>query len=524
MNVYITDLEGVKYKIAASSPTTLQNLKASIRHIDKFRDSAFNLYLNQNELANDEMIDLNDINDDNPLIIVRESELSDKTFSIISTFDFLEYPFSQYSYETIHYGKETKENDRNSRKIKNYIKTNLPNSDICKYDEYLGFVDPNLDESSPVIKNDDELNLPKFLVGDFAPPLIYRSPKKDKHKLFTAEEEIPPLQAALSIDNQIFSNRERPSVHNINANQNHQNQQTENQNDQNQNNNLNRNDVNQQQNQQHEINQDQNQNQVENANQNQNQNNVGEIGNQSPKRKNKYEKLIYEMTFLEFIERIKKINNDSEIDDIAIELIKYIYVIDITHRKALIDAIEQLISERITTKDSPILEILRTLQMLNDPNTQQEEISENISSTFEIDDLFADIPNSQPPKSKEVIEKPQNKEENEISDDLKEFVDDIVENAYFMEEEEETFEEKYNTVSGRVRRYKMLTQLNDKLLNSKQYDVCMIELNQNYTNSQRHDITNLMKVGFDQNLVLKQYDEYNRDYELTLKKLLSSIK
>lgn len=90
-------LEEKKYEVTLKDGATYADLKRALLNFDDDYLIKPLFYLNRENKKDSDIIDINLISDDTPLVVVSENLLSEKNFDdIMNTFDYFEYPFSEF--------------------------------------------------------------------------------------------------------------------------------------------------------------------------------------------------------------------------------------------------------------------------------------------------------------------------------------------------------------------------------------------------------------------------------------------
>lgn len=548
--IKITAIDGKTYDIEVQDDCTCQNAIDKLKDITEFKDQQISLYFNEEKLNDQDKINVSDVSEQNPLIVVCESQLSERVFNLENSFDYFEYPFTQYSYEIIKYGRSKAYKERKSARVPYYP---LKKDDfLAPYDEYIKFKQHDEEEEIPEVTARNEINLPTILTDIQAPTLIYRKQTKPKHDIYTADEEIPTL-TFIAADNTRVVRRvneviepdqplegdqpqENADNQNVQQNQNNENQhenapiQIDNDNNQNndngnnqqndlqpnQNENQNENNIleNNQENHAdndngHDNNDDIHQNQQQNPN---NENHENNIGQDRPRPANNN----------------RDNNNQRNQADLLGENLRYLQELfnPRDENESPMPPIELPNHEMLNVPFNQVLRKIRDIKNGKGDVADKEsamvisdfldKFNQNAENALRFSDEISRISRISTIREEGGIQE----EEGEPKVDADQF-EEILQSAQFMEEED--YDDDFTQLKvGRVRRQKLLRQ-DIESIRSREYDELSITMNENYTNAERHEITNLSKIGFDFSLIISKYEENGRDFDKTRRALINLL-
>lgn len=556
--IKITSLDGSTLEIESSASNTCQYVIDQIKDLPKFKNEVIILCFDQKELQNTDIIDVDKITDDNPLVAVLNSELSEKLLNLDNAFDYLEYPFSQFSYETIKYGKSKAYKDKKAQQTPYHPiekDTNFSN-----YDEHVDFIGKYEEEEQPEVELIDNLRLPTILTDIQAPSLVFKKRKKPKRVKISTEDEIPTLVSVVNENARVVRRQELQNdadAEVVNAEQNPQANEQDAQNNENDNNNDNQINAEVAQNQEvvepHTDNQqntenanDENENQqnTENANdENENQQNTDNQVNQNENQEEQNDDDIFNIDDILNIDENPQPKTDTNPkpsendtgelpDDLgnALEIVEryfsYNETIDTEPNHNNIFPNKEIMEMPFTQVLEKIREAKRNKTKMSKPLAFIAKLLEDVKKVPATDNAFTDEI-SRISRLLGVAEEIsfEDEDDNEFGMPNVKITPETLEsiNANAQEMEEEEVNEEFTQMKfGRVRRMNLLRQ-DVEAIRNKEYDEFTIGLNENYTNEERHQLTNLSKIGFDFSFIVNKYEENGRDFDKTMKALIKLL-
>ena len=637
--MFALNLSEQKFEINLEGKQPVKAIKEQILTNDLYKNKEIHLYFNEKELKDEEEFDLSQVTDmqNNPLIIVSEDEFSPKLLLKENSFDMLEYPLSQFSFEAINYKQKTTQKNKQRKHRFNILK--YPENE--NYTETLIIKPTHVDQTKDITTDDkyEKTIIPNILVDNMAPAPIFRPLKKGIK--VDVRDEIPVLSDIAGRDVGRIIRREE-----INAVEDEQQQENQQNNDNNaaqDGNNNNQNPPNQE-----GVADQQNQNEnLQNENQNENENQQNQNGEQNPQEEQQIPQveqpqqqeenqiiadnqnenqqqqenpnIEIEQQENQNIEIEQQQGNENQAEN---EIENQIQDDNAQQEEqnGLQDEINEIIQQlqnenqqnqnneennEIENQQNPIPNEEGNAEAANNENDQQqnqnqdqETIQRRAGLLFQFLNLFAGgggannqeatenheenttenedednkhneeeelgkgeynlyipddsdvldnnneyysdeyeeetnekLPNTEDEilpvekvhkhkrhriKSKEEREKEEKEKQERIKKEKEAAMQrtaKLLAEAQFMEEED-AFDDKGNPRPGRIRRVKLLRQKIDfSRRNEMTYPPVLYS--GKYNNKQRHELTNLSKIGFDMSLVIEKYEENGRDEDKT---------
>ncbi|EAX99692.1 hypothetical protein TVAG_468620 [Trichomonas vaginalis G3] len=536
-SVTITTLDGNKFTIDTSKEPTYKEIKDILKDHDKFKDQTFTIYFDEKELEDADIVHPDDITDEKPLIIVLDSQISEKTFCKENTFDNFENLFERYSYATISYGRSLEWQEMKARKAEITCKSELPEFGQPYYDEFVKFKDiVDEEEQIPETNPDILLKLPRIAIDSHANSLVFRNYPPVKRVKYNKYNEIPSLTSMIAPPARLLR---RHQIQDGNNDFPEEEDQLFAENNQENNENNNHEEV---QNPEQPIQQDVPIDDVHHEEQNleeQNQNQQNDLENNENENENNNNNIINN-PLIELFARLTEIrrnNRENNGNDPLIDVLQALQLMADDHRELLGNMTEENAQEQDEHQEIPIFDVLRRIRMIRDAaadgnhddlalnqplfpnqNIRRQNPTETEPTKLEMEDIFSsddEDGNKNSPSSDSEYDDPEFVKTDEET--IKKLTEDTE-----QEEEEDQLEKNPQTQNGRVRRMKLLRQ-DYEIQNQGVYDNCLFDLNKKYTNAQRHDLTSLFRIGFEQAAVIAKYEQNDRDYEKTKLSLLSLI-
>ena len=601
--MFALNLSEQKIEINLEGKHPVKTIKDQITANPLYENKQIHLYFNEKELKDDEEFDLSQVTDmeNNPLIIVSEDELSPKLLLKENSFDMLEYPFSQFSFEAITYKQKTSQKNKQRKHRFNRLK--YPEKE--SYTETLIIRPLHEDQTKEHTYDTELLNkpiIPNILVDNMAPAPIFKPLKKGIK--VDVRQEIPVLNDIAGRDiGRVIRREEINAVDDEQQNHdeeiqtdanNNENQDNNNQNEQqkhdeeaqtnannNENQNENGNAANPAENNNNERPEVEQQAQDENHNE-QEQQEMPEINNNAEniqQEENIHEEQINENNDLqneinEIIEQQQDENHDNE--PIQNENEQHNQENQQNENNAdraemernagdLLFRVLNLFARRANANNQETEETNESSSESSDESNEEKEEEkgkgeydlydpraealydrlDNLNEEYysdeyeEEEDSNVKVPNTDDEilpvervrkhkkhhiKTQEEIEKAKQEREEKIKkakEDAMEKTKKLLEEAQFMEEED-SYDDKGSLKPGRVRRVKLLRQkLDFSRRNEMTYPPVLYS--GIYSNKQRHELTNLSKIGFDMSLVIEKYEENGRDEDKTRVALINLL-